>query len=162
MKLFGMLSAVLLGSLLALSCGDDDSNGGSDADSDADGDTDTDTDTDSDADSDGDSDTDVSWSHAEDIQPIWTATCSPCHISDDAGGLSLTAPGYDDIVDVAAVQSDLDLVEPEDTDASYLWHKLAGTQSSVGGSGVKMPASGSIDTDDLDAIESWITAGALP
>ncbi|MBW2264043.1 MAG: hypothetical protein JRG91_18935, partial [Deltaproteobacteria bacterium] len=51
-------------------------------------------------------------------------------------------------------------IEPGSTADSYLWHKVIGTQSSVGGSGSTMPVGGSLTPHELDLIERWIVAGA--
>jgi hypothetical protein len=45
---------------------------------------------------------------------------------------------------------------------SYLWHKLQGTQETVGGTGVKMPLTGKVSAEELAAIQAWIEGGASP
>ena len=110
--------------------------------------------------------------YADDIQPIWTASCanSLCHDGEvddpDLGEeLNLSAGvSYGALVGVAAAQvPDLNLVEPGDADASYLWHKLNNTHEQVGGEGGCMPylLCTSLTQKQLDSIESWIVAGAL-
>ena len=48
-------------------------------------------------------------------------------------------------------------------DDSYVWHKINGTQNSVGGSGVRMPKnSPPLNAQQKDLIEQWILDGALP
>ena len=63
------------------------------------------------------------------------------------------------------------LIEPGDLANSYLWHKLLGTQLSVGGAGNQMPAisggppgggGGSLGATELGLIEAWILGGAQP
>ncbi|RMG97729.1 MAG: hypothetical protein D6705_08100 [Deltaproteobacteria bacterium] len=60
------------------------------------------------------------------------------------------------------------LVAPSDVDGSYLWHKVNGTQTSVGGGGGAMPADGmgmslaDLDPDAVDTIRAWIECGAPP
>ena len=67
------------------------------------------------------------------------------------------------MMNVPSVQvATMDYVEPFDLDNSYLWHKLQGTQAGVGGSGAKMPKSGSLTDDQLDIVRLWIEGGALP
>jgi len=69
---------------------------------------------------------------------------------------------------------ELNLIEPGDPEASYLWHKLCGTHLDVGGEGEAMPrafsfseGSGTVwnyplDRADLELIELWIEEGAPP
>jgi hypothetical protein len=45
---------------------------------------------------------------------------------------------------------------------SYLWHKLQGTQDSVGGMGLTMPFTGALTEEELVAIQAWIEGGASP
>jgi len=58
------------------------------------------------------------------------------------------------------------IIEPGDPAASYLWHKINGTQASVGGSGLMMPkarpgmASTVLTPEQFATIEQWILAGA--
>ena len=51
-----------------------------------------------------------------------------------------------------------------DAQQSYLWHKINGTQSSVGGGGSNMANKPGVNlsSSDFDLIEAWIQAGALP
>lgn len=100
--------------------------------------------------------------HETDIQPIWTVRCAPCHVGDVSGGLDLS-PGsaYGNVVDVpAAGLPSMDRIEPGSTADSYLWHKVSGTQASVGGSGSTMPVGGSLTAHERDLLERWIEAGA--
>ena len=58
-------------------------------------------------------------------------------------------------------QSPLDRVVPGDPDASYIIHKLQGTQGTVGGGGSQMPLNGAAFTDGtLDIIRAWVQTGA--
>ncbi len=100
---------------------------------------------------------------ASDIQPIFTASCTPCHVGgSSSGGLTLDS-AYATLVGVPSNESALDRVEAGSTQDSYLWHKLQGTQADVGGSGQQMPAGGgSLTPAELDLIEAWIAGGALP
>jgi hypothetical protein len=113
---------------------------------------------DNDCDGSTDEDASYTYTHDTDIQPIWNANCTGCHPS--SGGLSLTG-GFSALVNVASGQSSRDRVEPCLTGDSYLWHKLNGTQSSVGGSGGQMPnGSPALSASDLSKIETWINEGA--
>jgi len=96
---------------------------------------------------------------------IFTPTCATagCHAgSNPSEGLSLEAStAYDAIYNQPSSElPTMDLIEPGDSETSYLWHKLKGTHTSVGGSGSKMPLIGSLSQDELDAIEQWIINGA--
>jgi len=75
---------------------------------------------------------------------------------------------YGAIVGVNSVSvSEQTFVEPGDPEGSYLWHKINGTQASVGGGGLDMP-SPVVGMDDptvltqeqYDTIEAWIAGGA--
>jgi hypothetical protein len=109
-------------------------------------------------------------SHATDIQPIWDEHCvDACH---EVGGqwgtfLDMSGNAYDAIVGVPSPQfMDLSHIEPGDPDASYIWHKINGTQVMAGGSGVQMPAARPgmeatvLTQEQKDTIEAWILAGA--
>ena len=89
------------------------------------------------------------WS--SDVQSILSG-CTGCHGS--SGGLTIT---YSNIVGVVDTQTGLSYIEPYSPEDSYLWHKINGTQSSVGGSGSKM---GNLSNSQLSTIEEWINAGA--
>ena len=90
------------------------------------------------------------WSDVEDI--FASNSCLGCH--GNSGGLTIT---YPNIVSVTDGGTGLSYIEPNSPQDSYLWHKINGTQSSVGGSGGKM---GNISASDLSYIESWINEGA--
>jgi hypothetical protein len=98
-----------------------------------------------------------------DIQKI-ANRCVGCHQNAaPAGKLSLqkgASPA--NLIWVKADQADMPYVTPGDPAMSYLWHKLNGTQATVGGSGAQMPLGGKLSAKDLTAIESWITACAEP
>lgn len=103
---------------------------------------------------------------AADVQPIFTASCAlaNCHIAPDPQqGMDLSdGQAYANIVNVPSNESSLDRIEPGDPEASYLVHKIRGTQNSVGGSGVQMPAvGGPLPTATINLIRSWVRAGAL-
>ncbi len=97
-----------------------------------------------------------------DVWPTFEARClgNGCHTSvapqmpDAAGALA-------NLVDVPS-SATMNYVTPDIPDESYLWHKLAGTQASVGGSGATMPFGGSTCTAELQTIYAWILSGAAP
>jgi hypothetical protein len=109
-------------------------------------------------------------SHATDIQPIWNAHCTTdCHEPGGAwvGFLDMSDSAYDRIVGAPVLTvSGMNHIEPGDLEASYLWHKLQGTQLTVGGNGDKMPYPQPgmeptvLTPDQLDMIEEWIVGGA--
>lgn len=106
----------------------------------------------------------VDWAN---VEPIFASTCSglSCHWQDNppsAGGFSLFGPS--DMVNVRSQDVPrMDLIEPGLPDDSYVWHKINGTQNSVGGSGVRMPKNNPpLNAQQKDLIEQWILDGALP
>ena len=105
---------------------------------------------------------------ATDVQTIFntsTPTCTSCHPS--AAGLDLTAgSSYASIVDQNASEVPaMKRVRPFMPDSSYLVHKIQGTQSTVGGTGARMPlgcsGSGCLSNATINIIRNWILQGAL-
>ncbi|MEQ1504723.1 MAG: hypothetical protein ABMB14_20965 [Myxococcota bacterium] len=89
------------------------------------------------------------------------AACGRCHLGGFAnGGLALDA-GPDALVDVPS-RIGMVYVAAGDPGSSYLSHKLAGTHLDVGGFGARMPIGLPLDDAELDLVDGWITAGALP
>lgn len=111
-------------------------------------------------------------SYVADIQPIWDGepgkSCvTGCHASDGIANYTTvildSASSYDSMVDKPSPSvPSLKLVAPGDPDNSYLWLKLTGEFSDVGGIGTPMPQGYTLDQADLDLIEAWIVQGALP
>jgi mono/diheme cytochrome c family protein len=99
------------------------------------------------------------------IASIFSTHCvTGCH---SPGGehpeLDLSTSPRNNLVLVASSESALFLVSAGDHEASYLWHKLSGTQGMVGGNGARMPAGARpLDQEDIDRIAAWIDAGAPP
>lgn len=101
--------------------------------------------------------------------PTWDAhveglvylRCGGCHMGgEDSGGMNLDA-GRRAVVDVPSVDVPaMDLVEPGDPDASYLWHKVNGTHRAVGGAGAQMPTQFTLKAPELALLERWILQGA--
>jgi hypothetical protein len=105
-------------------------------------------------------------SFAKDIQPIFTASCAlpGCHAGNaPQEGMNLAAgQAFANIVGVKSKEAPtLNRIEPGDPQKSYLWHKINGTQSTVGGSGARMPMGRApLPNDPLTKIRQWIEQGA--
>jgi hypothetical protein len=104
---------------------------------------------------------------AQDIQPIFTSQCalSGCHGNSfpDPVGLILSAGNsFGNLVNVPSVEAQgLLRVKPGESAASYLIHKLEGTQASVGGGGAQMPfGAAPLPDAEIDVIRRWIDQGA--
>lgn len=98
-----------------------------------------------------------------DIWPILENRCAigGCHQSVFAPMMPDEATAYANLVGVPADPISANYIEPGDPDASYLWHKIMGTQSSVtGGGGLTMPLSGELCVTEFQAIYGWIIDGA--
>jgi hypothetical protein len=52
------------------------------------------------------------------------------------------------------------LIEPGNHLQSYLWHKVAGTQSIAGGLGRRMPVNHEWPEEDIEMLARWIDLGA--
>ena len=95
------------------------------------------------------------------IGPIWADNCSGCHLDGSESGSLNMDEGASAIVGVpSSDQPTMNLIEPNDTDNSYIWLKLNGTQSDPGNMNEQMPPSGALGLTDLDTIETWINDGA--
>lgn len=94
-----------------------------------------------------------------DIGPMFATECASCHTTSAFGNLSVNS--YSDLVgnpsdDVPGMW----LVTPGDPSNSYVFHKLDGTQASVGGAGSQMPTNGLLTANQLAEVEAWILEGA--
>lgn len=91
-------------------------------------------------------------------------TNDTCHGSSAAGGLDLSADvAWQNIHEMPATGSPLDLIEPGDNDASYLWLKVAAKTNpgsvTIGGS--PMPTGPTtLSDDELELLRLWIKSGA--
>ena len=99
------------------------------------------------------------------IAPYLDATCAlaDCHATESAAaGLVLESDlSYGNLVDHPSTQVPrLVRVRPGQADSSYLVQKLQGTQTTVGGSGERMPKGGQVDPGFLDRLRRWIWNGA--
>ena len=104
----------------------------------------------------------LSW--AADVYPVFVPAQCDCH-TQSAGTLKMTnaTDSYMNLVGTQANEAALSRVEPGNPDASYMWHKIHGTQLDVGGSGSMMPlGAGMLPESTLDLIEQWILEGANP
>jgi hypothetical protein len=95
-----------------------------------------------------------------DVLPIFeAANCgrTTCH-----GAQFPEVTEYYAIVNAPSTVTGVDLVKPGSRDESYLWLRLNGTGSSVGGINARMPQGGSLPAADIELIGEWIDAGAAP
>lgn len=103
---------------------------------------------------------------AFDVQPVFDTWCVQCHLleSPQAGLVLENGEAWGNLVGIASTQAPLKRVQPGDPPASYLLHKLRGTQAQVGGSGQAMPygsePGGELPADARALIERWIAEGA--
>lgn len=106
---------------------------------------------------------DETTSHERDLRPMYAYNCG-CHTSGLEPILVLDDDAYAALVSRPAVQlPTMNLVEPGDLAASYLWHKLNGTQGTVGGTGDQMPRlAPPLSGPELALFEAWILEGAPP
>jgi mono/diheme cytochrome c family protein len=94
---------------------------------------------------------------------VFTPVCYQCHNSVGlSGGLDLSeGNAFSNTLNVPAIElASMDRVEPGDPEHSYLWRKLEGTHVDAGGSGNKMPLSGTITDEQKALVKAWIEAGA--
>jgi hypothetical protein len=102
-------------------------------------------------------------SFATNVLTVFTgsAGCDGCHPPNE--GMDLRAANaYTSIVGVnSSEQPALKRVRPFRPDSSYLVHKIQGTQATVGGSGARMPLSGTpLSNTTINIIRNWILQGA--
>jgi len=102
-----------------------------------------------------------------DVQPVIYASCAftACHVQpflSENLDLETAEATHAGLVGVASRQSALLRVRPGSTSESYLWHKLLGTQGTVGGIGVRMPQGDPpLTAAETDLIRAWIVEGGL-
>ena len=103
---------------------------------------------------------------AQDIQPIFSSNCalSGCHAGTaPQQGMNLSAGvAYANIVCVPSTERPgMMRIRPFEPDSSYLFHKIQGTQTTVGGSGAQMPLGAApLSAQQISLIRTWITQGA--
>lgn len=101
-----------------------------------------------------------------DVQPIWNGSCS-CHLMGGSG--TMTAPfltlnpgmSVAQLVGASSEQSGLNRIEAGSTQESYLWLKLTSAHEAMG-EGDPMPPTGTLEDGQLEIVEAWILAGAMP
>lgn len=97
------------------------------------------------------------------IWPILENRCGTmgCHQNLSAPLMPDAAMAYANLLSMPAAMAMANYVEPGDPDGSYLWHKVAGTFTSVqGGGGSTMPFGGQLCATELQVIYAWILDGA--
>jgi len=96
-----------------------------------------------------------------DIRPLALAKCTGCHTGGGASA-GFSADVYTSWLANSTQVPSMKRVNPGSTATSYVWHKLSGTQGTVGGSGLRMPRSGPpyLSAQEMQLVESWILAGA--
>lgn len=78
-----------------------------------------------------------------DVQKLFNSRCTPCHIGNASGGMSLANDFTTQTVGIDSTElPSMKRIEAGDKEASYLFHKLSGTHLDQGGSGVRMPKGG--------------------
>ncbi|MFM2161330.1 MAG: hypothetical protein RLZZ383_842 [Pseudomonadota bacterium] len=113
--------------------------------------------------------TDTAWAPAADVVASWdeveailNARCTPCHIGGTTAGLRLS-DGHTSLLAGHTPSCGMPYVAPFDPQGSYLWRKLQGTHTTVGGTGLSMPSDQErLPRAERDVIAAWIRDGALP
>ncbi len=92
------------------------------------------------------------------VQSLFNARCSPCHIGGVSGNMSLANDFTKATIGVKAVQAPaLSRITKGDRNKSYLLHKLKGTHVGAGGSGVRMPKGGPyLSANEIERIALYI------
>jgi hypothetical protein len=90
---------------------------------------------------------------------VFSTRCSPCHsgATPEANLRLVGADAYANLVNVASTQRSLRRVAPNDSDNSYLIHKLEGRGDIVG---LRMPPPPFVTSTDMQIIRQWIDQGA--
>lgn len=95
------------------------------------------------------------------VEAILSARCTPCHIGGTTAGLRLS-DGYDTLLAGHTPSCGMPYIAPGDPQGSYLWRKLQGTHTTVGGTGLAMPSDRErVPRNERDVIAAWIRDGAL-
>lgn len=100
------------------------------------------------------------------IKPLLQANCGGCHGGQNVqGNFDVLADGlFERLLLASKQQPGRKLVAPGQPEQSYLWLKLAGDGSITGSRMPIDPLGGGVrplSAEDLAAMETWITAGAL-
>jgi mono/diheme cytochrome c family protein len=98
------------------------------------------------------------------VQRIFDAHCVQCHDTGDPESDQNLEPdaAYSSTVQIPAKELPfMHRIEPGSPEKSYLFHKISGTQTTVGGSGERMPRGGRLSDAEIQTIRDWIAQGAL-
>ena len=97
----------------------------------------------------------------DDLWPMFEVSCSSeiCHGGSTLPQMPDADSAYAALVDVPSSVGP-NYVTPSEPGDSYLWHKLVGTQASVGGGGGQMPSGSTLCGEGLIAVNAWIVGGA--
>lgn len=92
------------------------------------------------------------------VQTLVDDRCSPCHTDFASGGMSLATDFTTNTVGVASTQvPTMKRILKGDHTKSYLWHKVAGSHTTVGGTGARMPKNGTaLTATELDRLAKYI------
>ena len=91
----------------------------------------------------------------DEVQTLFNGRCGGCH--GGSGGWTFSSIDIlGDTVGVPSNQSALRYIEPGDHQSSYLYHKVAGSQTDVGGAGARMPLGGALSDDELTRFALFI------
>ena len=101
-------------------------------------------------------------SFKRDVVPLFKSRCVMCHLPDSGqAGLALHPNGgYAKVVGIKSTQSPLLLVEPGSPEKSYLYSKLIGNHTDVGGTGERMPFGDTLSAEQIEKVRRWIADGA--
>ena len=94
-------------------------------------------------------------SYATQIQPIFNASCGPCHTNNTTSGVNLA--NYSATVSSIGVRYGIDVVLPGNADGSPLVDKLSDNPDF----GARMPLGrGPLSGEEIGLIIAWINQGA--
>ena len=103
------------------------------------------------------------WTYTEIFNSI-VANCG-CHNGNHSTNHDNQASantGYTNWTTETSAQAGIPLIDPGNPDNSYVWRKIDGSQSAVGGTGSEMPLGnpGAISAAQEEALRNWILSGA--
>jgi len=104
-------------------------------------------------------------SYAAHLEPLVIAHCLSCHDSEEAKAKLVLDPGsgYERLVGPRSIQDpEMALVEPGDTERSYLWLKLQHVTEEGKGMPRTLTGSKKLRESELELYRRWIDGGALP
>lgn len=104
-------------------------------------------------------------SYSVHIEPLVIARCLSCHDSEEAKAKLVLDPGlgYERLVGPHSIQDpEMALVEPGDTERSYLWLKLQHVTEKGKGMPRTLTGSKKLRQSELELYRRWIQGGALP